>query len=155
MNADGRVRRKVGRWKQEEVDELISLTRVYGRGKWKAILEHSGNVFQHRNQARCPAKLAPTWEHGSRLRFNHWCVWGLLVSPSWWGPCRSHCRLHEQPHTAQGFKPCARSHAAARPAIQQASPANPPTLHSTSSPLPTHSRPSPAQNRQGAAGAPP
>ena len=81
MNADGRVRRKVGRWKQEEVDDLISLTRVYGRGKWKAILEHSGNAFQHRNQARCPAKLGPTWEHGSRLRLNHCCVWGLLVPP--------------------------------------------------------------------------
>ena len=40
----------MGRWKQEEVEELINLTRVYGRGKWKAILEHSGNIFQHRNQ---------------------------------------------------------------------------------------------------------
>ena len=138
MNADGRVRRKVGRWKQEEVDELISLTRVYGRGKWKAILEHSGNVFQHRNQV--PSCSGPDREPGSGPVLKPLlCLGHAVVSQACWlRPCRPHGRHPEQPCTAQGLEPCAPDPMPQR-RPRSTSPANALALHSTARPSPAHS----------------
>ena len=81
LNADGRARRKIGRWKQEEVDELISLTRAYGRGKWKAILEHRPNSFQNRNQV----DPQPWGKTRSRVKSDTVCPGrsGLMAMTAW------------------------------------------------------------------------
>ncbi|KAK9791373.1 hypothetical protein WJX73_003207 [Symbiochloris irregularis] len=50
LGADGKTRRKVGRWREEETNELINLTRIHGRGKWKLILEKGAGLFANRTQ---------------------------------------------------------------------------------------------------------
>lgn len=49
-----KARRKVGRWREEETNELINLTQAHGRGKWKLILEKGSGIFQNRTQVRVP-----------------------------------------------------------------------------------------------------
>ncbi len=50
--AENKSRRRIGRWREEETTKLINLTKTYGRGKWKLILEKGGLLFANRTQVR-------------------------------------------------------------------------------------------------------
>ena len=54
------VRRRNGRWNEEETAFLIRHVRELGKGKWKRILEQGGTIFQNRSQVVTPFHPGPT-----------------------------------------------------------------------------------------------
>ena len=55
MKLDAKAKRTT--WKQEEVDELLKLIRMYGLGKWGAIMKHGSSILQHRSKVLGPFLL--------------------------------------------------------------------------------------------------
>lgn len=53
----GKVRRKIGKWSNEETEMLINLVRRYGKGNWKMILDKALGGLGARSQVGAPLSI--------------------------------------------------------------------------------------------------
>ncbi|KAK9803628.1 hypothetical protein WJX72_006865 [[Myrmecia] bisecta] len=70
----GGPRRKIGRWSEEETNELIRLVREHGKGRWRKILDAGEQTFANRSQV----DLKDKWRNLERQGLTG----GIPVEPS-------------------------------------------------------------------------